>query len=153
MHLFRDVLLLLVQFTGHADLSGVAEPPLELWYYLPETLDVYNSDTPEARALLAEVEPPLVETIHRQCIGSASWGEKEWSRALLNRRSRRGGDPEAEDEPDWEEFSGLMSFRSEANDTIEAMAVNWPEVSVCMFVCLCVMMLVCACVSAFFKCL
>ena len=34
----RELLQLLLAFTGHADVGGVALPTLELWVYLPEML-------------------------------------------------------------------------------------------------------------------
>jgi len=133
LSLTRELLQLLVQFTGHADLSGVAEPPLELWYFLPELLDLQESFTPEAGALLADVVPSLIETIHRQCVAPAAWGEKEWGVAFMNRSARKSQadqDGEGESgggETDWDQFMDLIYFRTGANDVIEAMASNWPE--------------------------
>lgn len=133
LSLMRELLQLLVQFSGHTDLSGVAEPPLELWYFLPELLDLQESFTPEAGALLADVLPSLVEIIHRQCMAPAAWGEKEWGVAFMNRSARKSQadqDSEAEcggGETDWDQFMDLIYFRTGANDVIEAMASNWPE--------------------------
>lgn len=133
LSLVRELLQLLVQFTGHKDLSGVAEPPLELWYFVPELLDLQESFTPEAGALLANVVPSLVETIHRQCVAPAAWGEKEWGVAFMNRNARKSqADQDGEGEggggeTDWDQFMDLIYFRTGANDVVEAMASNWPE--------------------------
>ncbi len=127
LSLVRELLQLLVQFTGHSDLSGVAEPPLELWYFLPELLDLQDTPTPEATAMLAEVVPSLVETIHRQCVAPAGWGEKEWGLAFMSRSSRKGQNVEDSGETDWDQFMDLIYFRTGANDVVEAMAANWPE--------------------------
>ncbi|GAB5033791.1 Hypothetical protein NocV09_01501060 [Nannochloropsis oceanica] len=133
LSLMRELLQLLVQFTGHADLSGVAEPPLELWYFLPELLDLQESFTPEAGALLEDILPSLVEIVHRQCMAPATWGEKEWGVAFMNRSARKNQadqNGEAEGgggETDWDQFMDLVYFRTGANDVIEAMASNWPE--------------------------
>lgn len=129
--LFRELLQLLVQFTGHRDLSGVAEPPLELWYFLPELLDWQEAPSPEARAFLAEMVPALVETIHGQCAAPRSWGEREWGLAFMNRSARKSqaGQEAAGsgEETDWDHFMDKVYFRTSANDVIEAMASTWPE--------------------------
>ena len=142
----RELLQLLLAFTAHPDLGGVALLTLELWAYLPEMLGLAQQHEPpgpasaSAAALLVEVQPALVAVLARQCMGSPTWTAKEWAVGLGGARRRGGGPPgtggpgqggEGEDEEAWARFADVLSFRSEAADAAEAMASTWPEVCVC----------------------
>jgi hypothetical protein len=136
MSMVRELLQLLLAFTAHPDLGGVALLTLELWVYLPEMLGLLQEPTSAAAAVLVEVQPALVEVLARQCRGSPKWTAKEWRLGLGGRRGRQqqgglgggGGDGEEEEEEEWARFADALSFRSEAMDAAEAMASTWPEV-------------------------